>query len=66
MKKILNNPDAYVDEMLAGLVAAHPKYYRLHGDTGKVVARATKGKSGKVGIVTGGGSSPAGCRRCCL
>jgi dihydroxyacetone kinase-like protein len=56
MKKILNAPEAYVDEMLAGLVAAHPDYYRLHGDTGKVIARATPGRAGKVGIVTGGGS----------
>ena len=56
MKKILNNPNDYVDEMLAGMVAAHPQYYRLHGDTGKVIARATDGRKGKVGIVTGGGS----------
>lgn len=56
MKKILNNPENYVDEMLAGLTAAHPEYYRLHGDSGKVVARTTAGKAGKVGIVTGGGS----------
>ncbi|SHH36684.1 dihydroxyacetone kinase subunit DhaK [Marivita hallyeonensis] len=56
MKKILNKPEDYVDEMLAGLTAAHPEYYRLHGDSGKVVARAKTGKDGKVGIVTGGGS----------
>lgn len=56
MKKILNNPNNYVDEMLAGFVAAHPQYYRLHGDSGKVVARAQKARDGKVGIVTGGGS----------
>ncbi len=56
MKKILNNPVDYVDEMLAGMTAAHPEYYRLHGETGRVVARATPGKPGKVGIVTGGGS----------
>ncbi len=56
MKKILNDPENYVDEMLAGLTAAHPEYYRLHGDSGKVVARTTAGKAGKVGIVTGGGS----------
>lgn len=56
MKKILNNPEHYVDEMLAGLIAAHPEYYRLHGDSGKVVARTHAGKPGKVGIVTGGGS----------
>lgn len=56
MKKILNAPESYVDEMLSGLVAAHPEYYRLHGDSGKVIARAMPGTSGKVGIVTGGGS----------
>jgi dihydroxyacetone kinase-like protein len=56
MKKILNNPVDYVDEMLAGLTAAHPEFYRLHGDSGRVVARATPGTKGKVGIVTGGGS----------
>lgn len=56
MKKILNKADAYVDEMLDGFVAAHPEYYRLQGDSGKVIARAKAGKPGKVGIVTGGGS----------
>ncbi len=56
MKKILNDPAAYVDEMLAGLSAAHPEFYRLHGDSGRVVARATPGAKGKVGVVTGGGS----------
>lgn len=56
MKKILNDPKDYVDQMLAGLVAAHPEYYSLYGDSGKVVARANKAGNGKVGIVTGGGS----------
>ena len=56
MKKILNNPEDYVDEMLAGLTAAHPEHYGLYGDSGKVVVRATAAKAGKVGIVTGGGS----------
>ncbi|MEM1428702.1 MAG: dihydroxyacetone kinase subunit DhaK [Pseudomonadota bacterium] len=56
MKKILNAPADYVDEMLAGLTAAHPEHYALHGDSGKVIARASGAKAGKVGIVTGGGS----------
>ena len=56
MKKILNDPEAYVDEMLEGLVAAHPAHYRLVGDDRRAVARATPGKEGKVGIVSGGGS----------
>lgn len=55
MKKILNDPANYVDEMLEGLVAAHPIDFRKAGD-GKVIARADGPVSGKVGIVTGGGS----------
>ncbi len=56
MKKILNRPADYVDEMLDGLVAAHPEFYRLHGDGHRVIARATPGRDGKVGVVSGGGS----------
>ena len=41
MKKILNNPADYVDEMLEGLTAAHPEFYRLVGETKRAVARAT-------------------------
>jgi dihydroxyacetone kinase-like protein len=54
MKKILNEPSAYVDEMLEGLVAAHPEYYARPGP--RVIARAGGAIEGKVGIVTGGGS----------
>lgn len=56
MKKILNAPADYVDEMLEGLTVAHPEHYALWGDSGKVVARASGATQGKVGIVTGGGS----------
>ncbi len=56
MKKILNEPFAYVDEMLDGLCAAHPEYYRKLGETGRVIARAATPPPGKVGIVSGGGS----------
>lgn len=54
MKKILNAPDRYVDEMLDGLVAAHPDIYTLAGH--RVVTRAGSKREGKVGIVSGGGS----------
>ena len=54
MKKILNDPASYVDEMLEGLIAAHPEVYSLPHP--RVVARAGGAKEGKVGIVTGGGS----------
>lgn len=56
MKKILNAPVDYVDEMLDGLAAAHPEFYRLHGESHRVVARAQPIRQGKVGIVSGGGS----------
>ncbi|MCB9958509.1 MAG: dihydroxyacetone kinase subunit DhaK [Rhodospirillaceae bacterium] len=55
MKKILNDPFRYVDDMLEGLCAAHPDMYRVAGD-GRVVARADAPVAGKVGIVSGGGS----------
>lgn len=55
MKKILNNPQHYVDEMLEGLCVAHPELKRM-GDDGRVIARSRGAVAGKVGIVTGGGS----------
>ena len=56
MKKILNEPFSYVDEMLEGLCAAHPQHYRQAGEDGRVIARPGGATPGKVGIVTGGGS----------
>jgi dihydroxyacetone kinase-like protein len=56
MKKILNNPMDYVTEMLEGLCAAHPEFYRNVGSDGRVIARPEAPIAGKVGIVTGGGS----------
>ena len=56
MKKILNDPFKYVDEMLDGLCLAHPDIYRQTGEGGKVIVRAEGMPDGKVGIVTGGGS----------
>lgn len=56
MKKILNQPSDYVSEMLDGLAAAHPKYYRRTGAAGRVVVRPDAPVPGKVGIVSGGGS----------
>jgi len=56
MKKLLNDPKLYVDEMLDGLCAAHPVYYRRLGESGRVIVRANGPEKGKVGIVSGGGS----------
>jgi phosphoenolpyruvate---glycerone phosphotransferase subunit DhaK len=56
MKKILNDPYAYVAEMLEGLVLAHPEYYERAGSDGRVIKRPGTPIAGKVGIVSGGGS----------
>ena len=56
MKKILNEPFAFVDEMLEGLCLAHPEYYKQTGTAGRVIVRTDGPISGKVGIVSGGGS----------
>jgi phosphoenolpyruvate---glycerone phosphotransferase subunit DhaK len=54
MKKIINQVDNIVDEMLDGIVAAHPQYVkRLEGYN--VLVRAG-GSSPKVALVSGGGS----------
>jgi phosphoenolpyruvate---glycerone phosphotransferase subunit DhaK len=55
-KKFLNQPAAFVDEMLAGIAAAHPEL-RLHPEDPRVVLRSTgAARPGHVGILTGGGS----------
>ena len=55
MKKIINKPENYVDEMLEGLYAAHPDYITYTADDLRCLVTSNK-VAGKVGIVTGGGS----------
>lgn len=54
MKKFLNNPEAFVDEMLDGIYRAHPEVTYAAGDLRCYVT--ANPVPGKVGIVTGGGS----------
>ncbi len=56
MKKLLNDPQLYVEQMLEGLVLAHPQHYERAGDDGRVIKRPGAARKGKVGIVSGGGS----------
>lgn len=56
MKKILNNPEHYVPELLEGLLAAHPNRLKAAAGDVQCIVRADAPKQGKVGIVTGGGS----------
>lgn len=55
MKKLINEPGSYVDEMLEGLVLANP-HLSLSGGGKRVVHRTNPAGEGKVGIATGGGS----------
>src|SRR5690349_12118959 len=55
MRKILNDPQRFVDEMLDGILAAHPTELRTAGDP-RAIVRADAPVKGKVGIATGGGS----------
>ena len=54
MQKILNQPEPFVDEMLEGILAAHPDHLRRPSP--RAVVRADAPVEGKVGIATGGGS----------
>ena len=54
MKKIINNVDNIVDEMLAGMVAAHPEYIRKL-ENATVVVRKNSPED-KVALISGGGS----------
>jgi dihydroxyacetone kinase-like protein len=54
VKKFINDPNDVVAEALAGLAAAHPELRVDH--TEQYVARADAPRSGKVALVSGGGS----------
>ena len=54
MKKVINNPENAVDEMLKGVVAAHPFHVRRLEGT-NVLVRASA-PNPKVALVSGGGS----------
>jgi phosphoenolpyruvate---glycerone phosphotransferase subunit DhaK len=56
MKKLMNEPGAFVDEMLDGLLLAHPDQLKSVGGTNRALVRADAPVAGQVGIVTGGGS----------
>ena len=55
MKKIINNPNEVVDEMLEGMIASYPDRLRRLPET-EVLVRENAPIDGKVGVVSGGGS----------
>jgi dihydroxyacetone kinase-like protein len=56
MKKIINKPENFVDEMMDGIIAAYGDRIRLLNGDRRILLSAYPKKEGKVGIVTGGGS----------
>ncbi|MFS0786056.1 dihydroxyacetone kinase subunit DhaK [Shouchella sp. 1P09AA] len=57
MKKLVNDPDYVVDEMIEGYVKAFPQQIARVGKSGRaLVSQAALDKEGKVGVVIGGGS----------
>ena len=56
MKKIINKPENFVDEMIEGILLAHPDKLKTPGEDRRILVRADAPVAGKVGIVTGGGS----------
>ena len=55
-KKLINDPKSIIEEMLEGIVAAHPKHVRQLPDSPRSVIAVDGPRKGKVGLVIGGGS----------
>nr|WP_262425508.1 dihydroxyacetone kinase subunit DhaK [Brachybacterium sp. Z12] len=56
LRKIINAPQDFVDETIDGILLAHPDQLRAADADRRAIVRADAGTSGRVGIVTGGGS----------
>ncbi len=56
MKKFINEPRHFVDEMLEGILLAHPDQLSCAMNDRRCVVRSGGPRKGKVGIATGGGS----------
>lgn len=55
-KKLINNPNDVIEEMLEGAAAAHPRHLRRLPDAPMAIVSAMAARPGKVGLVIGGGS----------
>jgi dihydroxyacetone kinase-like protein len=56
MRKLINDPESFVDEMIEGLMLAHGDRLRPVDGEPRAVVRRDAGRAGRVAIVTGGGS----------
>src|SRR2546427_10688078 len=55
MNRVINNPDMVVEDMLRGILAAHPELI-VAPENPRVVRHVAAPRPGRVAIVTGGGS----------
>ncbi len=55
-RKLINDPDNLIEELIAGMISAHPDLIAVEGSTGRAVVARNGPRDGKVGIVVGGGS----------
>jgi dihydroxyacetone kinase len=55
-RKLINDPDALIENLIEGMVSAHPQYLCVQGETGRAIVARNGPRDGKVGIVVGGGS----------
>ena len=56
IKKLINNPDNIINELIEGMISAHPNHLCVEGETGRAIVAKNGPREGKVGIVIGGGS----------
>ena len=56
MRKLINAPARFVDEMLEGILAAHPDQLASVDGQVRCLVRAGSPRRGKVALATGGGS----------
>ncbi len=56
MKKIMNKPEDFVNEMIEGILNAYPDYLKVVGEDCKELVRKDAPITDKVAIATGGGS----------
>ncbi len=55
-KKLINDPDRIIEEMVEGIVGAHPTHVRQLAHSPRSVVAVDGPRPGKVGILVGGGS----------
>ncbi|RVA27657.1 dihydroxyacetone kinase, partial [Mesorhizobium sp. M7A.F.Ca.CA.004.11.2.1] len=55
-KKIINAGNRAVDEMLEGILAAHPRHLKSVEGSPRSIIACDGPRQGKVGLVIGGGS----------